>query len=650
MRSALRRLVLVALSFAGVALVQTWPLPLHLSTHVTGIVGGDAAVYLWNPWVFRHELVEQARSPFWTSTILTLDNPTGLALHNYTIFSNLLALPLQPLVGVVASFNVVYIVNVALAGIGMFLLARRVTGRFGESWIAGAVFACSPFLVARGAAHFSLAAAAPLPFFLYWFDRAWSGGRSVDAALAGAAVAWAAYCDPYYAVYCVLLASVYVSSQVLTVTRRTDPAESGGWRRLLDAAIVGVVVLVLVVHVLARGAVTIGPATVAVRTLYTPMLLLTLLVAIRIASRLRVSVGWKTRPAPTLRSAVVLVCSAVVLLVPELAAVTRLASADGLVTAPVLWRSSAPGVDLVSFFIPNPMHPLTPAAVARWLAAQPGRFEENVVSLSLVALGTIVAAYRWAGFRPAPLWIAVTTGFASLAIGPFLTVAGIPTYLPTPWTFLRYLPLIGEARMPQRFGIVVFLGVSVLLAGALAAISRRFPLRRRAMLSAVGLALTVELCPLPRSLFAADVPDIYRVVAANPAPVRLVELPFGLRDGLSSLGDYSPISQFYQTFHGKGLVGGYLSRVSERTKARYREIPVTRALMDLSEGRLPTADELREAARAGPAFVSDSGLGYVVIDTGRASKALQAFAIDALALERVDASGPLELYATRLVK
>ena len=40
----------------------------------------------------------------------------------------------------------------------------------------------------------------------------------------------------------------------------------------------------------------------------------------------------------------------------------------------------------------------------------------------------------------------ITIGFGLLALGPFVHVAGVNTYLPTPWTLLRYVPLIGEAR------------------------------------------------------------------------------------------------------------------------------------------------------------------------------------------------------------
>ncbi len=77
-----------------------------------------------------------------------------------------------------------------------------------------------------------------------------------------------------------------------------------------------------------------------------------------------------------------------------------MAASDQLVSVPVLWRSSAPGVDLLAFLIPNPNHPFAPSFVRNWLAGQPGGFDENVASLSYVAIGVLVVAWRRAGFRP----------------------------------------------------------------------------------------------------------------------------------------------------------------------------------------------------------------------------------------------------------
>ena len=284
-----RLTALAALSFVAVALVQTWPLALHVPTHITGLPGGDAGVYLWNVWHFGHRLIDLAASPFWSDDILTVAGPANLALHNYTVFADLIAMPLQSVAGVVTSFNVVYLINVALSGLGMFLLAHRVTGRVAEAWLAGVMFAWAPFLVARGASHFSLAAAAPLPFFVYWLDRAWNEGRRRHAAAAGATVAWAFYCDPYYAVYTAMLLAIYVASRLVRIQRRDRTAGARRvvrvsrrreWRRSWR--------LFVAVHVVGGGAIAIGSLTIAMTTLYTPMLALAVLLLIRALLRWRV--------------------------------------------------------------------------------------------------------------------------------------------------------------------------------------------------------------------------------------------------------------------------------------------------------------------------------------------------------------------------
>ena len=57
--------------FCGLAVALSWPLPLHLSTHLTGAPSGDTGVYVWNIWVFRHELLQQ-QFPLQTTAVLSL--------------------------------------------------------------------------------------------------------------------------------------------------------------------------------------------------------------------------------------------------------------------------------------------------------------------------------------------------------------------------------------------------------------------------------------------------------------------------------------------------------------------------------------------------------------------------------------------------
>jgi hypothetical protein len=315
-----------------------------------------------------------------------------------------------------------------------------------------------------------------------------------------------------------------------------------------------------------------------------------------------------------------------------------------MVTAPVRWRSSAPGVDVVDFVLPNPNHPLAPHAIQAFLEGQPGHAGENVASLPLVALAVIVVAWRVARFRPDRTWVVLTAAFASVAVGPFLRIGGIETLVPTPWTVLRYVPVLGEARMPSRFSVMVLLGVTVMFASALAALGRHAPQARRRTLALVAALVAFELLAVPRPLFSAAVPSVYRTIAADPRDVRVLDLPFGVRDGLVTYGAFTPASQFYQSVHGKPIIGGYLSRISEAKLAYYRGHPLLRALMDLSEGQPITPVERAAAVAAGPAFPGASHLGYVVIDDARTSPALRSLAVEALGLRRIGQGDGRGLY------
>jgi hypothetical protein len=333
-----------------------------------------------------------------------------------------------------------------------------------------------------------------------------------------------------------------------------------------------------------------------------------------------------------------------VLLAPVLYALGQQIVEDRFEVPRTFWRSSPPGLDVAAMVVPNPAHALTPGAITKFIETRPNGYVENVGSLSLVALATMVVAFRGYRWRPSPGWTCLGLAFALMAAGPFIHVAGINTFVPGPWALLRYVPIIGLARTPTRLWIVVMLVLAALFATALRRLTEREAGRRIIILGAVGAALLFELLPGHRVLALATVPRIYNRIASDPRDVRVVELPFGIRDGASSVGNFSALSQFHQTHHEKRLVGGYLSRVSRRRVAAVRRFPVLDALLVLSEER--PLDEARRqlALERGRRFVEGSSIGYVVIDTARASPDLIRFAIEVFDLEKIDEEGALWLY------
>src|SRR5215216_6528859 len=80
----------VLVAYAAVAVIFTWPLAAHLATQLTGPVTGDTAVYVWNQWVFQHELLDRRSLPYFTDTLFGPGRVADLSLHNYTTFQNLL--------------------------------------------------------------------------------------------------------------------------------------------------------------------------------------------------------------------------------------------------------------------------------------------------------------------------------------------------------------------------------------------------------------------------------------------------------------------------------------------------------------------------------------------------------------------------------
>lgn len=475
----------------------------------------------------------------------------------------MIAFPLIPLLGIVATFNVLVISSGVAAAYSMFLCARRLTGDTAASWVAGLAFGFSPFMSARATEHFSLIQTAPLPLFVMLFERLHFRPTFRVAAAAGITVACALLCDPYYAVYCLLIGAFAIAYSAVLIRR--GPLQFRPYRGALALDVVLVCLAGLIAGMLVGGGrrIEIFTIRISMTRLYTPILLFTVLALAR------------------------------------------------------LWLVVRPRVSWV--------------------------FPTRLPSLRAM----VVAGAAWAGRGLPRYWIAFTALFASLALGPFIRVGGVMTYVPTPWTLLRYLPVIGAARMPPRMMVLVMLGLSVLLAFALREL-RGYVRHHAAFTAVVAGALIFEMLPAPRVLHSAEVPSVNRIIAADPRPVRVVNLPFGLRDGLSSHGNANAAGQYFQTVHEKQLLGGYMSRLPRRKVQQYRRFRVTRVLMDLSEGRPVSPWRKQAAIEQAHEFMPTLAIGYVVVKTDSTSAELLEFSRAAFDLTSVASDGPYVLYRTPL--
>ena len=233
----------------------------------------------------------------------------------------------------------------------------------------------------------------------------------------------------------------------------------------------------------------------SMRTLYTPMLIVSCLVVLRVMLALRPRIRFNGPLMPSrhvLKAAAVGVLAMLLPLSPVLYAFGERLAFDNSVGTPVVLAQQPAGRRPAGVRAAESES----SAVGR---ADPGSDRQDVAAAGRLSgihgvdslrgdrpLRAGVVAVRLAAV-PLPVVFPIT--FALLALGPFIQIAGINTHIPTPWTFLRYVPLVGLARSPSRFAVLVMMGLSTLFALALVHVTSRYaearPERRRMILAAL---------------------------------------------------------------------------------------------------------------------------------------------------------------------
>jgi hypothetical protein len=208
-----RDLARVALLFLVLAIAVTWPLTLHLSTHIIGPFYGDNLEYVWKIWWVKHAVVDLRQSPLVQPDIFY---PYGypLAYGEITPIHTYLGLPLTVMLGPVATYNVFILASFVLSGLFTFLFVRHGTGSSPAGIIAGIIFTFCPYRMARIAGNLPLVDTHWLPLCLLFVERFASRRRWADAACAGLSFAAITLSSWYYMAALGLLLPIYLLARV----------------------------------------------------------------------------------------------------------------------------------------------------------------------------------------------------------------------------------------------------------------------------------------------------------------------------------------------------------------------------------------------------------------------------------------------------
>ena len=624
------------MTFAG--LTAWWLLPIlaNPSVVIPGAGAGDNVTFVWNVWWMRYVLHHPGHTFLFTPLLF---HPIGvdLTLHTHTALPALIAASSS---SPIAGQNAVIALHLFLNFLCSYALSHRLVRHVLPSLVAAIIFGTSSFISAHLNGHFNLIAAWTLPLVCLLALRALDTGSWTRAVGVGLALAATAYTDYYLFVDASILVVLLWISLALEVTFRSAAFSRPRRRVLVALASLVVVDVLIIAGILLSSAerVDIGFIHISLRSVRNPItaawILLFAVGVVAAAARMRVSMHLdllaRTRRVPAVAMAVI-----VLLLVPLLVHAVTMWRTGTYVTQAYWWRSGPSGVDAASFVLGNPFH----AVWGEHVRALYTRFRIDVIEASgwipVSALALILAAIVFRrdgqGLKP---WLLAGTVFIVWALGPWLTVFGRQTPVILPALFVRFVPIVANARMPGRAIVVVYLVVAILAAIGLDRLISRGG-RMRIVAWGLVLMVLVEVMPSRPPFYLPDMPSTYAALHDAPLTGAVCELPLGLRDGFGETGSFDSAILLHQMMHERPIVGGFVARLPPAIAATYESMPVVQSLLRLSSGRAASDQDLTLTRRDAAAALVSAGIAFVVLDTRRASADLVQYVHSRIELQQI---------------
>ena len=645
--------------FGLLAVAISWPLVLHIGTHVPGGGAGDNVSFVWNFWWFRQALADPDASLFFTDHLFAPFG-TPLVLHTHTALQAMVGATVLASAPVVAAHNLVLLAGLWANGAAAYALAHHLVRRALPALLAGTIFAASSCISIRLLGHFNLVHAWVLPLALLAWIRLLEKPAPARGTALGLSCAAAAYTDYYYLLYAALAVTVWTAAGRWRIEFARTAAGPPWLPRAIAPLAIGVAALAAAILATGGFVFEAGGVRVSATGVRNPLAGLWLIGLVRLGLHVRlrrapVAHGAPTgerssrdvRRAETRRSAgaprraalATAVLVSLVATLPLAIATVGLAASGDYVGPPAVWRSGPRGIDLMTLLTGHPLNPVY-GWMTQDLYTRAGLdLVEQSAWLGLVPL--LVLAIGWtrsALHEPvARRWWVLSLVFLIWAIGGYVSAGGIDTGLPMPQLAARFVPVLSNARIPGRAMIVVQLGAAILCAIAVTRLNWR-----PAVLAGLMTLAVADASGVPIRLYEVPTPGAIETALAAAGPDSVViELPAGLRDGFGETGRFDHRALLRQMAHGRPLAGGFVARLPPRVLQAFGETPGLSALIELSAaGGAEDAAALPENLGR---VLLDAGITHVVVNTDALPFRLRAL-LESRGLTLIAEAGPRELY------
>lgn len=505
------------------ALIVTFPLPLYLGQRIIANEPGQVDGYLgiWNIW-WTATALSNGQDPF-ISPLLFYPQGLDLFWQTLSLPQGILALPFTLTIGPLPAYNLLILAGFVLGGYFAFLLIRAILRSDSHlevipaidlaALIGGAVYAFAPFHMQKVLdAQLEVAAIQWLPLWAWAMLVLLERRRLWYVLLAAAALLWVGLGTWYYGLFA-LIASGAMAVFWAVDRRIHNPGamEQPGREQPSHPT----------------------PRNLRLSTFRFRFSLSTFL--------------WGMAP----------IAIWFALMAPRLIDLAQ--RGDTLLGDARLQQTDAVA-DLISFWMPNPNHPLWGGFLSEWYQS---RYPEAIlwnVSLGLVGtlLGVLGLILAW---RRQWRWALLGTVAAIFALGAELHAFGVVTDIPLPYAVIRDLPGVRSSHRPNHFVLITILTTAIFAAYGMLALVRRIPQYKGPIAASVlAMILLIDGWAGPLPLYQRPMPQPY---LSFPTPDgALLPVPLHLNFSNSE-------NLWYQTAHRWPIVGGFIGREPPYPIARY---------------------------------------------------------------------------------
>lgn len=552
----LRENSIVIILYTVLTTVLTYPVVFKMTTHIAG--GWDAWSVLWMFWYTKMAILYP--NPDLTLTYTNyIFYPNGISVIPFGYaFNQLLSLPLQLLFGLGITYNLLWLFSFIVGGYGTYLLVKYLVDNKIAAFIAGIIFAFCPYHFAHALGHMGATTIEWIPFCALYLMKMTREKSLMNAVYAALFFILVAMSDLQYMVYMVFFIGLLFVYEVFSELRLNETLRDGFGKFMRRISSLKELVIKFMVFA-SVSFIGILPFTYHM---------------IKIA----LSPSNFLKPSP--------------------------------------YESICYSADLLGFFIPSSLHPL----FGSWLSQNVYKFFTGNIAeyttyigytVLILSLYTVITLRKRKEVR---FWALSTLFFILMSLGPILHIYGrtqftvFETTIPLPYIVVYYLvPFVSNGRTLGRFDVLVMLSFAVLAGYGISKFIKRFDIKwkRNIFVCLLTALLIFEFLAIPFVSSFVDKPVFYEQIAEDTGDYALLEIP------ATKVYECGIKLAYYQTIHGKPIVGGQVARTPACARDFELNIPLVRQLTYLEA---PTNDILKQnGTEIGTSILNYYNIRYIIL-------------------------------------